>query len=157
MFCDRFFYIATLLLLCSCAEPKYESPSSPQNGNLGLGSQEQKASDCQVRFKASGYCLAWKWEELPTTTKAGSLVFKVYRGNAYDDTPVETDFLVLPSLVLWMPSMGHGSSPTTLTKLDIGTYRVTNVFFIMPGEWEMQFQVKDGANLLDEAIVPITL
>lgn len=159
MFGKRFLYVVIYLtfLLCSCAQPKYETPSSSQIGNVGQSSQEQKASDCQIRFKTSGYCLALHWEVAPTSNKAGSLIFKVYRGNAYDDSPVGMDFSNVPSLVLWMPSMGHGSIPTTTSLLDIGTFRASNVFFIMPGEWEMRFQVKDGVNLLDEAVVNITL
>ena len=150
--------LLSFIFLSACAQPKYETPgnSNPQ-GNMGQGSQEQKPSECALRFSTSKFCLAWKWEEMPTSSKAGTLVFKVYRSNVYDDTPVEMDFASMPNLVLWMPSMGHGSSPTTVTRLDVGTYCASNVFFIMPGEWEMRFQVKDGTTIQDEAVVAITL
>lgn len=160
MFGKRCLRLALLSLLFSgaCAQPKYESSgSSNPNGNMAQGSQDQKFSECTLRFSTSKYCLAWKWEEMPTSAKAGTLVFKVYRGNTYDDTPVEMDFGSIPTLVLWMPSMGHGSSPTTVTRLDVGTYRVSNVFFIMPGKWEMRFQIKDGTTIQDEAVVALTL
>jgi hypothetical protein len=63
---------------------------------------------------------------------------------------------------LWMPSMGHGSSPVKISQalgtagapLD-GVFNVTNVFFVMPGEWEIRVIVKDGnGNLLDQAALP---
>lgn len=118
---------------------------------------DPSATNCDLRFQTSGFCLSWKWEEAPTSQKAGTLVFKTYRANVYDGTPVMLDFATLPSLVLWMPSMGHGSTPTTVTRLDVGTFRATNVFFIMPGEWQMRFQVKLPNEQADEAIVDLTL
>lgn len=83
-------------------------------------------------------------------------MFKFYRLNTYDSSSVEIDAASVPEAVLWMPSMGHGSTPTAVTRLDVGTYRASNVFFIMPGEWEIKFQVKDGVTLKDEAVVSLT-
>lgn len=151
-------FFLLLCLLAGCAQPKYElGKGGAAAGNLGQGSQEQKASDCTLRFRTSGHCLAWKWEKVPSPTEAGALVFKVYRGNLLDDSPLETDFSSNPSVVLWMPSMGHGSSPTTMERIDVGTYRASNVFFIMPGEWEIRFQVKEGTSVQDEAVVTLTI
>ena len=61
------------------------------------------------------------------------------------------------SVVLWMPSMGHGSTPTVVQRLDVGTYRASEVFFIMPGEWDLKFQLKTGSEVTDEALVQIVL
>lgn len=66
-------------------------------------------------------------------------------------TPIEKDMESLPQLVLWMSSMGHGSTPSQTQRLDVGTYRASNVFFIMPGDWQLKFQIKNGNELLDEA------
>lgn len=148
-----------LAVAAGCAQPKYELVNA--NGlNAESGqreSQEQGARDCPLRFRSSGYCLAWKWETLPTSRQPGALIFKIYRGNLYDDSPVETDLEVMPSLILWMPSMGHGSSPTTVIRIDVGTYRASNVFFIMPGEWELRFQAKEGSSVQDEAVLALTI
>jgi hypothetical protein len=51
--------------------------------------------------------------------------------------------------------MGHGSTPTTTTRVDVGSYRVSNVFFTMPGEWELRLQAKNGTEVLDEANISI--
>ncbi len=150
--------LALVLFVVGCAQPKYESAKEgAQNGNMGQGSQGESAATCSVRFKTAGYCLSWKWEEIPTDSKVGTLVFKVYRANLYDNTPVEVDFAIQPTVLLWMPAMGHGSSPTSVSRLDVGTYRASNVFFIMPGEWEIKFQVKDGSSVQDEAVVSLTI
>lgn len=98
----------------------------------------------------------WQWELMPTSTQVGSIIFKVVRANALDDSPMPVDLNSTPALVLWMPSMGHGSSPTTVEQVDTGSFRAKNVFFIMPGEWEIKFQIKEGNTVQDEAVVTLT-
>lgn len=50
-------------------------------------------------------------------------------------------------VVLWMPSMGHGSSPVTLTKVGVNKYQVTEAYFMMPGQWEVRLSFSlNGAN-----------
>lgn len=46
------------------------------------------------------------------------------------------------TLKLWMPDMGHGSSPVTLTQFGVNKYKVTDAFFIMPGHWEVRIAFK---------------
>ncbi len=53
--------------------------------------------------------------------------------------------------------MAHGSVPITITRLDLGTYRASNVFFVMPGDWEIHFQSKQGEEVKDEVVVDFTL
>lgn len=150
------FLVISVFLICGCAQPKYELATEATLSNNPAGqSQKTKATECAIKFKNSGYCLFWDWEALPKSNQSGSLIFKIYRSNLYDDSLVYTDFDFIPSLLLWMPSMGHGSSPTKVSRLDVGTYRASDVFFIMPGKWDMQFQIKDGSRLVDEAIVHI--
>ncbi len=143
----------TLLFLISCAQPKYVSENNIANNN----SAYDAGSDCSIQFKGSQMCLSWYWEKKPTSTDAGSFIFKTYRLNTLDATAIELNPVSGPQVLLWMPSMGHGSTPTQTVQLDVGTYRAENVFFIMPGEWEMKFQIKDGDIVRDEAIILITL
>lgn len=142
-----------IAILAGCAEPKYETVQQAPAGNT---SQSQKVTECEVLFQNSRYCLLWRWEQMPTSTQVGSVVFKVVRANALDDSPMPVDLTAIPALILWMPSMGHGSSPTTVEQVDTGSFRARNVFFIMPGEWELKFQVKDGSTIQDEAVVTLT-
>lgn len=39
------------------------------------------------------------------------------------------------SVDLWMPSMGHGSSPVTITQVGVNKYQIQQAYFIMPGQW----------------------
>lgn len=147
MFGNFFLSIFILVSISGCARPKYVNI----NNNNNTESAKETASDCKLSFTNSQICLVWFWETLPTSTTVGSLIFKTYQLNQFDQTPIEKDMESLPQLVLWMSSMGHGSTPSQTQRLDVGTYRASNVFFIMPGDWQLKFQIKNGNELLDEA------
>lgn len=152
--CGKLFALSSLVLLVACAQPKYvrldEEQGSPN-------SQEFGAATCSLRFSQSQNCLSWFWEKKPTQTESGRLVFKIYRANSFDGSAVLIDPSFSPSVLLWMPGMGHGSSPTSTSRLDIGTFRTSDVFFIMPGEWEIKFQIKNENNVQDEIIVRVQI
>lgn len=46
--------------------------------------------------------------------------------------PAETTNM---SVLLWMPSMGHGTAPVAVTQFDVNKYNVTKASFIMKGDW----------------------
>jgi len=83
-------------------------------------------------------------------------IFKVFRPNSYDQSPVLTSLPEIPNVVLWMPAMGHGSSPIEVAQLDTGTYRANHVYFVMPGIWEIHFQVRSQETVKDEAVLAFT-
>lgn len=136
-----------------CAKPNYVSSS---NAALGDGGFEGKPVTCQARFSAQD-CVAIAWEKVPSETAAAGFVFKVFHPNALDGSPVVEDLPGDLTVLLWMPSMGHGSSPVKVERLDVGTYRASEVRFIMKGEWEIRFQLKERDAVKDQAIIPITL
>lgn len=43
---------------------------------------------------------------------------------------------------LWMPEMGHDSSPVKITQLGVNKYKITEAYFIMPGNWEVRVAFK---------------
>jgi hypothetical protein len=54
-------------------------------------------------------------------------------------------------VLLWMPTMGHGSAPTQVERaMDAtgnilpGTFMVRNIFFVMGGEWEIRVTLTDA-------------
>ncbi len=42
------------------------------------------------------------------------------------------------SVVPWMPAMDHGTSSPSVIALGSGKYRITSLYFFMPGTWELQ-------------------
>jgi hypothetical protein len=148
----KYFFAFLFLYLSGCAEPTY----LPASGDpvLVLG---QNASKCELQFNNSKLCIDWTWLKMPTESEVGAFYFKIYRKNTVDGSAVLIDQNPMPQVLLWMPSMNHGSSPVTTFQADVGTYKAENVFFIMPGEWEIKFQIKNESHVLDEAIVRLTI
>ncbi len=126
-----------VLLILGCAKPN-SKPDSQKTSNLN--SSENAGCKISLR-KDPNICLNWYWDTLAKPEEEfGSL--KVF----FVDTNVFTKLIKLESLVLWMPSMGHGSSPTEVTNLGDGFFKVTNIWFIMKQDWELRFtvQLDDG-------------
>jgi hypothetical protein len=96
------------------------------------------------------------WQAMPNETAYGSFTFKTFRPNAADGSPIPVDPPGTIAVVLWMPSMGHGSAPLAINKLDVGTFSASNVFFTMKGDWQIIFQLKSAGAVQDQAIIPIT-
>jgi hypothetical protein len=78
-------------------------------------------------------------------SKSGSFVVHV-------TGPVETTNM---SVLLWMSSMGHGTSPVTVTQFDVNKYNVTKAAFIMKGDWlvRLAFNTGDAIHHIDIPLV----
>jgi hypothetical protein len=118
------FLILTLLSL-SCARPNYVTSDDP---NV-FTQADSSSNEIQALIK---------WEKLQTSNDMGVFNISFF----YKDDPTT---LIDPQgqveVKLWMPSMGHGSSPVKIEKVGLGLYKVTRVYFIMPGEWEIRIQI----------------
>jgi hypothetical protein len=149
---QKLVWLTLSLALLGCAERRYLNPTS----NGGGGTIEQKLSGCMSTF-SGGQCVSFAFEGEPVDGKLVTFLFKVFRKNNGDGSPVPIDLPGDIDVVLWMPSMGHGSSPVTVEKLDVGTYRASRVFFSMKGDWDLRFQLKVGGDVRDQAIISIIL
>lgn len=146
--------ILFFLLLTSCTDPTYLK----QDPNVKFQEQEKVNSNCSIKFKKSEICIDIWWDKKPSQTEMGSFYFKTYRQNKVDGSPVLVDLGANPKVVLWMPSMNHGSRPPVqTTNLDTGTFKASPVFFIMSGPWEIRFQIIESGQVADEAILDILI
>ncbi len=101
-------------------------------------SQNQPVSALQY---ANGAIHAFvTWETGPSVGKESLL--RIEWRSGIDGLPIEPpgDF----SVVLWMPSMGHGSAPTKIQPYQdaqgrtlLGIYHVSNIYFMMGGDWDV--------------------
>ena len=123
-----------LLVLNACAKPQYLS----QETN-GVGKAE--SGGCLATFQTADSCVDLKWEKMPTESEMGSFIFTF--SNPSTSVLLDVASETNPKIILWMPSMGHGSSPVTVERLSVGLYRAKNVFFTMKGDWEIRFQTSN--------------
>lgn len=130
----------------ACAQPNYQDDVTP-------AADHKPASTCALSY-ANGLCLDITWEVQPTDDAAGAFLLKFYSANSPE---VALDPQAKVAVVLWMPSMGHGSSPVTVTPVSPGVYRATNVYFVMPGAWEIRIKLKNDKNETTEVVQAINI
>ena len=113
-----------------------------------IESQSQIATpnECPLQFSKNQICGSIQWEGPVSDEKENTFTLTF-------DQEVSAEVAVQ----LWMPSMGHGSSPVSIQKVGPGKYLVTRVFFIMPGDWDIRVQIKKNGQLDEQAIISISL
>lgn len=116
----------------------------------------QLAESEAVSFKKAKFSFALSWQEGPQMGASRFLIRAWNQSSGSINGPYQ-DFPKTLNVFLWMPAMGHGSAPVKLKRLDDGEYEVSEVQFIMGGKWEIKFQLKDGSQVFDEAVVTVTL
>lgn len=135
---SRLLLIFSLGLL-SCAKPNY------QNVVSGFVDGASDFSSCLLPLTKINQCAALTWIKEPTDSEMGVFTLDFSEAMLKD-----------LSVILWMPSMGHGSRPTKVARLSETRFEVSNVAFIMRGEWEIQFKIKENNQVIDEVVQKIT-
>lgn len=145
----KFFIFISVVFIFSCAKPNYQNaqPIVPTE-------QGQDVDSCQMFLSVERICVDLVWGKSPSVTEFATFNLKFY----IQENPNQ---LVDPSnnlnVVLWMPDMGHGSSPVTIEKISAGQYRISRASFFMAGEWEIRIQTKNGVNIVDQVTKNINL
>lgn len=142
-----FRFISSLFLVCTffnygCAKSKYvdEIALTRQNNELTSG-------NCNRFFQGQGLCVDYRWDYFPPIEEFGSMILTFY---------LATDSSVLQSpqtevkVKLYMPSMGHGSSPVTVTEISPGVFRADDICFTMGGDWEIYIQLQNAQGQIIE-------
>ena len=125
-------------LLVACAQPKYVTINTQHEQSNDSFKLE---ADCSLHFELFSQCFSWRLIEPLEAQKNLTIIVKFYRPNLYDQTLVYEDIASnrVFKAKLWMTSMGHGSVPVQIKRLDVGTYEISNVNFIMSGTWQIYF------------------
>jgi hypothetical protein len=130
------------LLLLSCGK----SPFLP--GDLQPSQKIQgtfQAQTSKLQFVESKFIITPYWKSGPLIGDESKLLLILTDAQA---TPVDApdEF----KLMLWMPSMGHGSYPVVVNRLGVGIYEASEVYFTMEGDWDIHFQFWQSGNLSEE-------
>ncbi len=138
-----------------------EIPTSPENSkNPSVDDSQkpitvEKPKACSFLLRKENLCVSLKWIQIPTQKEYGSfnLSFESLKPNSAPGEDILGPLLQKLSIVLWMPSMGHGSVPVAISPINKTSLSVTHVFFIMPGDWEIRVQIKEGAQQINEQVI----
>ncbi len=141
------------LLFFGCAKPNYQNPQ-PQALQNTKPDDDAPTATCELFFEVERLCVKLEWKAAPNATDEAGFTLRFY---TLETPAVLTEPRLTPAARLWMPDMGHGSRPVEINKLATGEYSATKVFFIMPGLWEVYIQLKNGADVVDQVYVKLTL
>ncbi len=137
--------LLTFTLITSCGK-------SPFSGSLkGLINGSDKITT-DLRFETEGLSISKEWMKGPLLYDSSNITitFKDTADNFKD--PVGTF-----KAYIWMPDMGHGSYPISITKISIGVYQLDDIYFTMGGLWDFHLQLEENGNMYDEVSWPLTL
>lgn len=138
------------LVACGGQETPVESDRAVTDSNSERSGAD--AASCRMHFPKSALCGDLTWVMKPTLSSTGTFLLKF-------DQPVEF------RVALWMPSMGHPSSKEArieaLRDADgraiPGAFQVSNVYFNMPGDWQIRIQLLQGNAVVEEALLALQI
>ena len=100
-----------------------------------------------LSFKNDSLLIQYQFSSSPVAGKKLTMALQTIDAKTNQSIDINDNIKV----VLWMPSMGHGSSPTQVEhavdangSAITGAYSVKNVYFVMPGEWEVRVILTDA-------------
>ncbi len=135
--------ILLLITISSCGDSPFlnEDESSTEVTNRqGLNQGELTLSTSDADYIVKPF-----WRVGPEVLTEGKLLILITDSNG---VPVDPEYDL--KVMLWMPTMGHGSFPVTVTQSQTGIYEATEVFFTMGGYWDIHFQLLENEKVVNE-------
>lgn len=112
---------------------------------MALAQSARASQDQALPFAAGAFVAHCSWAQGPSLGEESVLDVRWASGGSQQPVEAPGAFKV----ALFMPSMGHGSSPTRLERLFddkgnpmLGGYRASRIYFTMGGKWEVRITVK---------------
>jgi hypothetical protein len=156
--------VMLLLATFSCHSPLLEHSYAVDLAPTSNEERADQSENCPLQFSKHGLCAQLVWDGALSDESPASFTLRFWNPEIATASgpyvsPVEVVFAKL-----WMPSMGHGSAPVTLVsargaggEIIPGVYMGSNVNFIMPGAWQVKVQLKQGATIVEEAILNVQI
>jgi hypothetical protein len=146
----------------ACGASPLLNHRSPVRNQALTGPADAAPDSCSLRFERSDLCGRLEWVRFPTEEETGIFLLRFTRVENGSSLPADAPAGLRVAVKLWMPDMGHGSSPVKVVRpLDssgvpeTGLYRAESVHFSMPGAWEIRviFRNESGTPV-DQAVLP---
>ncbi len=135
------------------------APAQKQQDKNGQGEESAvPAATCAFVFTAPDLCASLEWKTQPTDEQKGAFVLRFWdsRSGTEHGPYVTPGYNV--AVKLWMPDMGHGSSPVKVAQaVDAsgaaipGVFNASDVYFVMGGHWEIWVQLKQDKQVISQA------
>ena len=123
------------LLFLSCGKPpilnKLENNKNDSNEQIFTGEYFPKE---KINFRLS-------WTIKPTLENLSSFSLKLSKPLSESQT-INT--------YIWMPDMGHGSSPIEISQLNTTDFIMSEIAVVMPGLWIIHIEILDNNQVIDK-------
>jgi|GEM_PF-2196910 len=126
--------------------------------------QKSRAATCPLPLNRAGLCASITWDAAPSASRTNSFTLRFWDPVAGSEAGPYAAPAQEPFVRLWMTSMGHGSRPVVMSRardasgaILPGVYRVEKVVFTMRGDWDVQVQLRNGAQVVDQAVLSLDL
>ncbi len=113
-----------------------------------------------LSYKQNRLHIHARFPTAPIVNQESILVLEAKDAKTHQATELNDNIEV----VLWMPSMGHGSAPTQVERavdangnIFNGVFNVRNVYFIMGGDWEVRVTLTDAQGVQETKTFKVTL
>lgn len=136
------YLLILLFILSSCGDSPFLNKEVSSDGIRGVESINE-----ELFFKNTEISIKTFWKRGPLIGDESKMLILLFDKNGLS-TSTDLDFKVM----LWMPTMGHGSFPVSVKKIGDGVYEANEVFFTMPGHWDIHFQLYEN-NTMNEEII----
>jgi hypothetical protein len=93
------------------------------------------------KFPGKNIDFSLTWKTSPSLEELG--VFEIELKTPLDTTQTLNAFI-------WMPEMGHGSSPIEISKTSSLNYIFSEVAFIMPGLWVLHIELLENNQVVEK-------
>ncbi len=113
--------------------------------NSGEHTPEDHNKLCPIYFQKTDTCAQVEFTQGPFDGEESQFIVHFYEHQSARSEHI----MVTPQQLkidLWMymgNHGGHGSAPVSFTEQSPGVYLVSNVYFIMPGRWNIRFFVEN--------------
>lgn len=141
----KFFIIFLVLAACG------KSPFIDEHNDVQV-TQNVQGLEAQIRLSSLQLTVGKQWIIPPVVSNESRLLL-----NFFNDQAQLIDFDGNLKVYLWMPSMGHGSFPVSIERIGRGVYQITDIFFTMPGDWDIHIEVEKDGIKVDEYIWSLVL
>lgn len=145
------------LIVSACGQsPLFNHINADDLPSKNKESAEDSTTGCSLLFPTTNLCVRWKWDVMPGEDPGQGTLYFWDKQNGTSKGPYTH-----PSeevfVKLWMPSMGHGSAPVQISpetdsngNVVPGVFKAKNVYFVMPGMWEVWIQLRRDKNVVNQ-------
>ena len=145
----------------ACGASPLLNHRNPTRNHALTGPLDEAPDSCSLRFERTGMCGRLEWVKVPSEDETGVFLLRFTRIENGSVIASDAPTGLKVAVKLWMPDMGHGSSPVKVVRPlnasglpEAGLYRAEEVHFVMAGAWEIRVVFKDESGApFDQAVL----